>query len=81
MKILLTLTMAAAISTGFLGCKSNSKATSAAEKSIPERIGHDARSVGEQAFGAVDVGVKAVGKAGEAVINAFSSDKDSEEDE
>ena len=79
MKTLLKITIATALTVGFLGCKNKPTANSVENQSVGERIGHDARSVGEQTADAVGLGVKAIGDAGEAVINAISGDKDEED--
>lgn len=66
---------------GFLGCKSSSKADSANRKSIPERIGDDAKSVGEGVANVAGEGLKIVGETGEAVVDAFGGNKDTESDD
>tara|TARA_Y100000590_G_C15468770_1_gene919341 strand:- start:609 stop:860 length:252 start_codon:yes stop_codon:yes gene_type:complete len=71
MKALIALTVISTLSIGFAGCKSTQKTdccagtstTCCAKKSIPERIGHDAASVAEQAGDAVVGTLDAVGGA------------------
>ena len=81
MKLFLTLIITMVLSMGFLGCKSSTKADSTNRKSIPERIGDDAKSVGEGAANVVGAGLKIVGEAGEAVVDAFDGNKDTDSDE
>lgn len=72
MKTLIALTVISTLSLGFAGCKSTQKTKCcdgssptccATDKSIPERIGHDAASVVEQTGDAVVGTLDAVGGA------------------
>ena len=79
MKLLLSLIITIAMSMSFLSCcKSSTMTNSTNRKSIPKRIGDDAKSVGEGVANVADEGLEIVGEAGETVVDAFGGNKDTE---